>query len=201
MGTNKPEEKLEGQPTSKRPARLRMMTSLGLADGMGAEIGVFKGEFSAELLREVGVKKLFMIDPWENFDDPGLKSSWYHSSAKNNMIDIYKHVKEEFAAETASGQATIIRGGFEDACAEIADDELDFAYIDGDHRFEAVLHDLTLAAPKVKTGGFLIVDDYSVTGWWRDGVVAAMSTFLGRNPNNWMIVRCVGHQVAIKRLQ
>jgi hypothetical protein len=47
----------------------------------------------------------------------------------------------------------------------IADGELDFAYIDGDHTLKGIAIDLIRVYPKVKTGGFIGGDDFSRTIW------------------------------------
>jgi hypothetical protein len=53
---------------------------------------------------------------------------------------------------------------------------LDWAYIDGDHRYEAVLSDLELVHRKLKPGGLAAGDDYTnVTAWWKDGVPKAVN--------------------------
>lgn len=42
----------------------------------------------------------------------------------------------------------------------IKDDELDWAYIDGNHSYEYVLEDLEICKDLVKNGGFILCDDY-----------------------------------------
>tara|TARA_R100001509_G_scaffold153787_1_gene114914 strand:+ start:190 stop:432 length:243 start_codon:yes stop_codon:yes gene_type:complete len=44
------------------------------------------------------------------------------------------------------------------------DNSIDFLYVDGNHSYEAVLQDITLYYPKVKSGGLIIFDDYSEPG-------------------------------------
>ena len=47
----------------------------------------------------------------------------------------------------------------------LADDALDFAYIDGDHTLRGIALDLMSVYPKVKEGGVIAGDDFTVTPW------------------------------------
>lgn len=48
---------------------------------------------------------------------------------------------------------------------EIAEGELDFAYIDGDHTLKGIAIDLVRVFPKVKVGGYIGGDDFTPTMW------------------------------------
>jgi len=67
-----------------------------------------------------------------------------------------------------------------DAARKFQDASLDWIYIDGDHRYEAVKNDLDKYFPKVKPGGFIICDDYHYAGHWEDGVTKAVDEFMMR---------------------
>lgn len=167
----------------------------------GVEIGVFRGQFSRELVELLAPEKLYLIDPWRNFKDPALTSSWYHADSKFDMNAMYRAVCHRFDAEIQSGQVEILRGITKNVVSGIADDTLDFAYIDGDHRFEGVMTDLDLISPKVKDGGVIFLDDHNVGHWWGDGVVRALNTFLGKAPAHWQLIRVAGNQAVIRKRQ
>ena len=59
------------------------------------------------------------------------------------------------------------------AAAEIDAVSLDWVYLDGDHRYEAVRDELVLYASLVKPGGIIAGDDYHGEGWWEGGVKRA----------------------------
>ena len=68
-----------------------------------------------------------------------------------------------------------------DAAAQLEDACLDWAYIDGDHTYEAVKADLHAYWRLLKTGGLLAGDDYGLAGWWEDGVTRAVDEFADRD--------------------
>jgi predicted O-methyltransferase YrrM len=81
----------------------------------------------------------------------------------------------------------------------IADGSLDFVYIDGDHRFDAVLMDLEISMQKLRPGGHIALDDYMMKNWWKDGVVRALNVFLGAHSDQIMIDRCLQRQVLLRK--
>jgi predicted O-methyltransferase YrrM len=60
----------------------------------------------------------------------------------------------------------------EDAAEAVPDESLDFAFLDGDHTYDAIRNDIEWWLPKVRKGGILLGDDY--TGR-RKGVVRAVN--------------------------
>jgi predicted O-methyltransferase YrrM len=133
---------------------------------IGVEIGLGFGSYSEFLLKNSKLEKLYSIDP---FDDsiaeyyPGLEST----------IEKLSPFKE---------RSTFIRKKSEDAVNEFDDESIDFIYIDGDHRYELVIQDLTLWYPKLKKGGFFSGHDYLSGSVISDGVVRVVNEF-GENNN------------------
>jgi predicted O-methyltransferase YrrM len=117
------------------------------------------------------------------------------------MEAIYQTVKKNFVEEIESGSVDILRGKFQDVMHDIESKSLDFAYIDGDHRFEGVLQDLEMCADKVKVRGLVVLDDHQLGGWWGEGVVRALNTFLGNHPADWRVRFVSQNQVGILKLQ
>lgn len=169
------------------------------SNAVGAEIGVFRGRFSKLLLRKTTPKKLYLIDPWGNQDDPGLDKSWYGKNDKNDMEAMYHMVLERFSEEAKTGQVEIIRSRSIDAASAIPDGSLDFVYIDGDHRYEGVSVDLEISYGKTKPGSLIVLDDHHLGGWWGNGVVRAASEFLGKHANEVYVYECGNGQLLLKR--
>jgi predicted O-methyltransferase YrrM len=98
---------------------------------IGVEIGVEYGLNAKTMLMMLPLEKLYLIDPYNGDDE------MYHETKKylRNYDD----------------KITFIRKTSETAIDEIPD-ALDFVYIDGSHRYEAVKRDIELFYPKVKTG-------------------------------------------------
>lgn len=164
-----------------------------------AEIGVFKGTFSKKILQIVKPRKLYLIDPWRNSDDPSLKNSWYANSSKNDMQKIHMQVIKNFKNKIDSGEIEVQRGFSSQVLSGHADDSFDFIYIDGDHRFESVLEDLRLSAAKVRQGGYIGLDDYALGSWWGDGVIRAVNIFLGEESTSFRIAWAMGNQLLLRR--
>lgn len=56
---------------------------------------------------------------------------------------------------------------------------LDWAYIDGDHRYDGVRGDLEHFSRLVSRDGYLLGDDYGLDNqWWGDGVTRAVDDFV-----------------------
>jgi hypothetical protein len=113
---------------------------------IGAEIGVRRGRFSKILCQDNPKLKMFCIDPWTAIDTK------YPQARQDQLYETAVQVLEPF-------DVTIIRKTSLDALADIADRTLDFIFIDGDHRFDAVMMDIILWADKVKRGGIISCHD------------------------------------------
>ncbi len=183
--------------TNKR-TRKSVIDSIPM-NGHCAEIGVFRGHFSALILRERTPQKLYLIDPWINFEDPLYEKTWYHKDSEFDMNAIHDKVCNRFKSETQTGQVEILRGTAQDVGHHIPDGSLDFVYVDGDHSYGGVSFDLGLAFRKAKDTAIIAIDDYYVGGWWNDGVVRATSEFLGRHADRLMILECIESQIIIQK--
>jgi hypothetical protein len=145
--------------------------------GVGAEIGVFKGNMSAKLLRRAEPQKLFLIDPWRV--NPDIEGGWWGANVGQEKLDeIYEGVRARFADEIAAGVVEIRRAESAQAAEEFPDAYFDWVYVDGNHLYEFVKQDLELYRRKVKPGGIVAGDDYGQAGWWEDGVTRAVDELL-----------------------
>jgi hypothetical protein len=117
-----------------------------------AEIGVWKGDFSNDILQK-NPKKLFLIDPWVHQNYEGR---WY-AIQQAEMNEIYNNVCTRFSkfdnVEILRNYSTEVK----------LNQKLDWVYIDGNHSYEAVLEDLNFYFNYLKDGGFLCGDDYNWT--------------------------------------
>lgn len=137
-------------------------------NSVGCEIGVWKGEFSYELLTHTNPKKLILIDPWKYVAE--YETRWYGGPkmSQEKMELIYQDVVEWHGDRP---NVQIIRGTVEDLSEMV-----DWIYIDGDHSEEPCFNDLMTSYQFVRK--MFIVDDME----W-DGVVNAVNRFLKEHPN------------------
>lgn len=124
-----------------------------------AEIGVWKGEFSEQILRITSPKLLHLIDPWE-FQSEFSDRMYGGAVAKNqrDMDLIYEKVKQRLGSRR---NVLVNRGKSEDVLTALPDDYFDWVYVDGNHSYDYVLNDLEACLRKVKTGGKITGDDYN----------------------------------------
>lgn len=167
-------------------------------DSIGAEIGVWKGDFSAEIIEGAKPRKLHLIDPWVIKTDESHKRAWYGNARKVNMDEIYDGVRRRFEREVASGTCELHRALSHEALATFPDGHFDFIYIDGDHHYDQVHKDCFMAFDKVRVGGLIGGDDYSLGSWWGNGVVRAFHELLYHR--NVILRYAKGSQIVVEKL-
>lgn len=167
--------------SAARKAVLSMMPK----NAVGIEIGVWKGEFSGQILKVAEPKALHLVDPWLVSEASDRTSeAWYGADriTQAAMDDIHDQVSKRFARERASGQVVIHRSDAKQALGAMAPESVDYVYVDGDHSYEGVSSDLAEALRVTKVGGFICCDDYLLGAWWQDGVVRAVHEILAGHP-------------------
>lgn len=125
-----------------------------------AEIGVWRGEFAAELLAACpAIDTYYMIDPWRHLDE------W--NKPANVASQAFEAIHREAMARTdfASARRRVLRGTTLEVVDAVGDGTLDFAYIDGDHTLKGISTDLISIMPKMRAGGFIVGDDFCPSIW------------------------------------
>jgi hypothetical protein len=143
-----------------------------------AEIGVWKGDFSAEILRVVEPRKLHLIDPWKYQEAYGRALYGGLAGSQAFMEDVYDSVIARFGNEIENGTVEVHREFSAEAAAQFPDSYFDFVYVDGNHVYEYVMQDLISYLPKLKIGSLLAGDDYHDRGWFEGGVKRAVDEFV-----------------------
>jgi len=118
------------------------------------EIGVYHGHnlVSAEkTIAKHSQSKLYAIDPWMDYEE--------YPEYKGKQDIHYNYTIFNIRKMNIDSKVTIIRKKSEDALPEFSDEFFDVLYIDGSHVYEYVVKDCIMSIPKVKHGGFLIIDD------------------------------------------
>jgi hypothetical protein len=159
--------------------------------GVGAEIGVETGTFSAQLLLLTRAKRLHLIDPWEQKRDPTNKGrrAWPGGDV------LHDRVCRRFAAKIKRGTVVVHRCGSAEAAAML--EALDWVYVDGDHTYRGAKEDLTNYYALLKPGGTLAGDDYGMRGRaYGDGVREAVDEFVQAHS---CALQVSGHQFAITK--
>lgn len=124
-----------------------------------AEIGVWRGEFSEYILRNVSsITSYIMIDPWANL------ATW--NKPLNNTRNFDRVMEEAIERiQFAKEKVSVLRGCTAEMAQHIDDNSLDFVYIDGDHTLRGITIDLITILPKVSDHGLIGGDDFTRTPW------------------------------------
>jgi hypothetical protein len=128
-----------------------------------AEVGVWKGEYAEEVLKQCEhIRQYYMIDPWATLPD------WNKpfNVATQEFREVYNEAMKR--TEFAASKRIVLQGRTKEVIDQIPDNSLDFAYIDGDHTLRGITIDLMKLLPKIKEGGLLGGDDFTNTPWQHD---------------------------------
>jgi hypothetical protein len=123
---------------------------------ISAELGVFMGLFSKQIIKTLNPIKHYMVDIWDGEMTSGDKDGNNIIQIKD-MNDIYLNLKNEYID---NNQIEIIKDKSQNFLKNISDDYFDFIYVDGDHTYSAVYQDMILSLSKIKNNGFLCGHDY-----------------------------------------
>jgi SAM-dependent methyltransferase len=152
--------------------------------GICAEVGTYRGDFAAVILRATSPCQLYLVDAWEHRAEQeyeGASYGGYASAGQAGMDAMYDSVVDRFRAAIDDGTICVRRSKSLEAAASFSDESLDWVYIDADHSYEAVKRDLEAYYRVVKPGGYLAGDDYGQEDrWFGQGVTQAVDEFAGR---------------------
>lgn len=127
----------------------------------GAEIGVAQGTFSQVLCEAMPGLHLLCVDPW----------TAYERTSQALCDERFARAQQKLARYDVE----FLRMPSLTAALTVPDGSLDFVYIDGDHRFDAIMLDLILWVPKVRPGG--IVAGHDFFEFYKAGVTTAVRTY------------------------
>lgn len=117
---------------------------------VGAEIGVYNGEFSSSLCKYVSGLKLYMVDPYKVYKDKTVSDSQKVHDKRYEMV-------EQIAKEY---NTVLLRMTSKEAISQIKE-PLDFVYIDANHTYDDVIWDVENWSKKVREGGIVAGHDFS----------------------------------------
>lgn len=158
------------------------LVDLGKKEMTGIEIGSYAGE-SAEIFINSGLfKNFYCIDPWENGYDP-----------KDDLNYLVKYAEPLFDERFKDNKIIQkIKDHSWNAVNNFQDESIDFIYIDGNHKYQAVKKDLELYYPKIKKNGIISGHDYNLFG----NIYNAVNEFFKDkssltifSDSSWMIIK------------
>jgi hypothetical protein len=119
---------------------------------VGMEVGVEDGENSEKVLSKIPqIKKLYLVDPYEIYAD-----YWDYKPFEGGMKPV-----EDVAHQRLKKYTDRIVWKKDFFNKDIVEN-LDFIYIDGNHRYDAVMHDIVNGIKSVKKDGIIAGHDYDI---------------------------------------
>lgn len=121
----------------------------------GVEIGVYYGVNSSFILKHLNMKKLYLVDPYDNYDD-------YNEvlDKVTNMTKAEKIMRKTLNFNKNKDKLVLIKKFSSKAITDIPNN-LDFVYIDGNHSYKYVMEDMEIYYKKLKQGGVLCGHDFT----------------------------------------
>lgn len=136
--------------------RIDMISDLICSSSIGAEVGVFKGDFSQQLADLGKVDKLYLCDTFSGIIGSGNVDG--NNYEEYNGDKLYDLVTERFA----NNEKVVIKKLSSYDFLHSFDRDLNFVYIDANHGYASVMQDLVMAKRALKTGGWIFGHDYDV---------------------------------------
>ena len=133
------------------PALIKAL-SVGAENATFVEIGTWTGDFSEALLKYTKCKKLYCVDPYRHFENDEYPDSM-NTLTQASFDMVFANTKLRLSK--CEDRAEFICELSTDAAQKIADESVDFAYIDGNHDFAYVDADIKAWFPKIRKGGYL----------------------------------------------
>ena len=127
----------------------------------GAEIGVCHGRYSEILCRTNPKLKLLAVDDWRR------------NRTHRSYAIAYRRLQHL--------NVTIDRRSSMDAVGDVADESLDFVFIDADHKYISICDDIREWAKKVRKGGIVSGHDYYKTRGENLGVINAVDEYVAEH--------------------
>lgn len=124
------------------------------------EIGTFKGVNAKDILDNLNVKKIYLIDPYDEYigEDNFIRKN----ITKDNLIKSKKHAYKKLKKYYQEGKIKWIEKYSDNAKKDVS--EVDYIYIDGEHTYKQLTKDLENYYPKLKEFGIIAGHDIHIIG-------------------------------------
>ena len=121
--------------------------------------------------------------PQTKFSNP-LKNFYYNYIIR---LDPYSIISVEKLLKKYKKNVKIIKGNSNKVLQEINIDGFDYVFLDGGHKYETVLKDLTTLTKVIVSNGVVLCDDYDLT--YAPGVKKAIDEYVVLNNFNLKILK------------
>ncbi len=123
-----------------------------------AEVGVALGDYSEAIISACEPRRFLAID---RFDLHHLPELWGTPTREHFGGRTHgEYYRDRFAIELERDQVEMLEGDSATVISGLPNLSIDLFYVDADHTYEGVRRDLEAILPKVKPGGWIVVNDY-----------------------------------------
>lgn len=168
-------------------------------EGVGAEVGVYRGHFAEILIKELNPKKLYLIDPWTKVGETweGGENSPYTAFGKVTTKYAREDTKRRMLPYLDKCEIIIIEDFIENFSFP---EKLDWIYLDTSHNYEDTKRQLRYLTQFLKPDGILMGDDWHPDSHHKHhGVFKAVNEFIKANPSWEIVAAGYGAQWCIRR--
>ena len=124
------------------------------------------------------------VDTWEGSPEREHRRRIQRLAAEGKtLFDVFCHNMQACGVHDFVNP---VRARSVDAAKKYPDKSLDFVFIDGDHKYDAVCEDIRAWLPKVKPGGLLAGHDYPCQDVASAVADVLVSGFRSRRPRSWV---------------
>jgi len=142
--------------------------------GIGAKLGVLKGNFSRILMEKSKCKELHLIDPWYF-----LGPHWHWAGDNTSTVDAVCNILQHYKQEINEKMIFVHVQDDLKVLQTFSDHYFDWVYIDSSHAYEHTVEELLLLKDKVKPDGIIGGDDWRPDPEHRHhGVYRAVNEFM-----------------------
>ncbi len=157
---------------------------------IGVEIGTFRGINAHAILSFLSIKKLYLIDPYLQYEE--YVEAWIPDHSQTDFNEDYAIAKRKLRKFRDKINFVKLKSDEAIEISHLIPDGLDFVYIDGNHAYEYVKKDIELYYPKMRQGGILGGDNFETEF---EGVPQAVLEFVdqtglklyGSNKDWWVV--------------
>ena len=137
----------------KQPSRIEFIKSIikNIKNGNFVEIGCDSGVFSNHILEINSTSTLYSIDPYISYND-------YNDSINHVTCDKLYYNTNTFLSQKFGNRFNLIRK-FSNQATNDVPNNLDFVYIDGNHKYKYVYEDICMWWEKLGPNGIIVGDD------------------------------------------
>jgi hypothetical protein len=128
----------------------------------GAEVGVWEAENALNILKHLPIKKLYLIDPYQNTKEYEKSIGGTENKSDQKLLDTAK-ITAKLRLKPYEDKIVWIHKFSDEAYKDIKG-KLDFVYIDGNHDSKFVKKDIKNYYPLLKKKGILSGHDFRIPG-------------------------------------